>query len=162
MAGVFLSRPSMDGPAEPADAFAAFRPCRAVCLPTRLRNRLFPRKTVPRRHVERPRWPIFRKCVQWEYRSGAAGVLGGSAPSNEKTVIRRCKAVIRRPGGARVRGTRTYSAGAAGDNRGQSPLNNSGQSPLKREKQPYRLFFSWPLGDLNPRPTDYESAALTN
>ena len=22
--------------------------------------------------------------------------------------------------------------------------------------------FAWPLGDLNPRPTDYESAALTN
>ena len=24
------------------------------------------------------------------------------------------------------------------------------------------VFFLWPLGDLNPRPTDYESAALTN
>ena len=50
----------------PADAFAAFPPCRAVCLPTRPQNGLFLRKTVPRRHVERYRWPIFRICVREE------------------------------------------------------------------------------------------------
>ena len=32
-----------------------------------------------------------------------------------------------------------------------------------RKKTAEKLsFFWWPLGDLNPRPTDYESAALTN
>ena len=50
---------------------------------------------------------------------------GGNAANASRgapTLFRRNQAVIRRPGGARVRGTRTYSAGAAGDNRGQSPL----------------------------------------
>ena len=63
-------------------------------------------------------------------------------------------------------------------------LTGSGYGPKTHQKTPSRAFgkgFSynkrnclvrrfpcfdnslmWPLGDLNPRPTDYESAALTN
>ena len=38
-----------------------------------------------------------------------------------------------------------------------------GVNGATEKRRPNRLpLFLWPLGDLNPRPTDYESAALTN
>ena len=106
------------------------RPCPgrqsvSACMPQMRKNGLAHGSLCRRvREMAGLRGKTCRVGSQTRLQCGNAANASRGAP----TLFRRNQAVIRRPGGARVRGTRTYSAGAAGDNRGQSPLKSVQQA----------------------------------